>query len=87
MKIVQGVTYRHVAGYLQIVGRTQKSAERHTKSIGTFLLNNLPKGAEIKPGRYRGMQSDGLHLYEVPVVLNRRGIRSVLARLALRGGP
>lgn len=85
MKIVQGVSYRNVAGYLKVVGRTKLSAERHTKAIGTLLLERLPDGTTLKPGRYKGIQ-EGLHVYEVPVILSHPNVRKVLAEIVLRGG-
>lgn len=85
MKIVQGVTYRNIAGYLKVVGRTKPSAKRHAKTIGTLLLQRLPAGTTLTPGRYKGIQS-GFHVYEVPVILSHPNVRKVLAEIALRGG-
>jgi hypothetical protein len=86
MRTVQSVSYRHVAAYLRVVGRTRPGAERHTKSVGTALRETLPEGAQIKPGRYKGIQN-GLHVFEVPVLLNRPKVKKVLAELVLRGNP
>lgn len=84
MQIIRGVTYRHVAGYLRVVGLTQHSAEQHTKAVGTRLIEKLPPGTEVKPGRYKGIVGR-LHVYEVPVVLNRPGVREILTDFANAG--
>lgn len=84
MKIVQGVDYRHVAGYLAVVGRTKPGAERHSRTVGTYLRANLPSGTDVKPCRYKGFQ-DGLHIYEIPVIPDSPKVRGVLAKLVLQG--
>ncbi len=84
MRTIQGVSYRHVAGYLRVVGRTKHSAERHSKTVGTTLLRSLPR-ENVKPGRYKGLQGK-LHVVEVPILLGP-GVRKVLAQLALQGHP
>lgn len=84
MQIIRGIKYRHIAGYLRVVGKTKLSAERSTKQVGTKLLELLPPGTVVKPGRYRGLHG-GEHVFEVPVVLNRRGVRGILAAFALQG--
>jgi hypothetical protein len=84
MRTIQGVSYRGVAGYLRVVGRTQHSAERHAKETGTSLLNQLPDD-KVRPGRYKGMKGR-LHVYEIPVLLGPK-VQAVLSQLVLRGAP
>ena len=84
MRTITGVSYRHVAGYLRVVGRTQHSAEEHAKAVGTVLLNKLPR-TRVKPGRYRGLAGK-LHVYDVPVLIGP-GVKKVLAQLVLQGSP
>jgi len=85
MRVIQSVSYRHVAGYLKVVGRTRQGAERHAKTVGGALIKKLPD-IVIQPGRYKGI-TDGFHIYEVPVLLNRPKVRKILAELVLQGQP
>jgi len=84
MRTITGVSYRHVAAYVQVVGRTRHSAEQHAKAVGTALLQEIPKN-RLKPGRYKGLQGKA-HVYEVPVLLGP-GVKGVLKRLQLQGSP
>lgn len=86
MRIVKEVTYRKIAAYVKVVGRTPRGAERHFRSVGSALLKDLPQEA-VRPGRYRGLDAEGFHFYEIPVLLNGPNTRTVLAKLMLKGGP
>jgi hypothetical protein len=85
MHVIRGIAYRHIAGYLKVVGPTRETAEENSQRIGNALAIQLPEGTIVKPGRYRGILNQ-LHIYEVPVILNRPGVRKILALFALRGG-
>lgn len=85
MTIVRGITYRHIAGYLKVVGQTRQAAERHVRQVLASLRKLLPPGTIVKNGRYKGIDQQ-LHVFEVPVVLNRPGVRVILAAFALQGG-
>ncbi len=84
--MVRGLKYRHIAGYLRVVGQTKHGAERNTKTVSTRLIELLPDGTTVQPGRYKGIEEQ-LHVFEVPVILNRPRVREILATFALQGGP
>ncbi len=84
MHIIRGISYRHIAGYLKVVGSTRQAAEDTALKVEAALKNRLPLGTIVKSGRYRGIQ-DQLHTIEVPVILNRPGVRRILAVFALQG--
>ena len=86
MRIVKDVQYRHVGAYVKVLGRSKDEAERNSKQVGTALLNRLPPTSEVKPGRYKGLES-AWHCYEVPIVLTNgpQEVRKCLAELALKG--
>ncbi len=85
MQIIRGISYRHIAGYLRVVGSTRQKAEQSTQLVEADLKAELPEGTIVKPGRYRGIKGKW-HTFEVPVILNRPGVRKILATFALRGG-
>jgi hypothetical protein len=85
MQVIRGIAYRHIAGYLKVVGITRQAAEESTRHIGTVLKGLLPEGTIVKSGRYRGVNEE-MHVFEVPVILNRPGVRKILAGFVLRGG-
>jgi hypothetical protein len=84
MQIIRGLQYRHIAGYLRVVGSTKYNAEWNTKKVGRALVDKLPPGTVVKPGRYRGIKNR-LHVFEVPVILNRSGVREILESFATEG--
>ena len=83
MRVIRAVSYRHIAGYLTVTGRTRKGALQNAKKVGTLLLAELPE-ALVRPPRFKS-QAESETLYEVPVLLgeNPREVRRVLAALML----
>lgn len=82
MRVIRDVLYRHIAGYLQVTGPTQKGALQNAKKVGTLLLSRLPE-ALVRPPR---LKEEGAEtVYEVPVLLgkNPSEVRSVLASIVL----
>lgn len=83
MRVIRDVSYRHIAGYLLVVGRTKKGALQNAKKVGTKLLAELPEPL-VKPPRFKS-QKESEFVYEVPVLLgeNPGEVRRVLAELML----
>jgi hypothetical protein len=85
MRVICAVTYRHIAGYLSVVGPTRRGALQNAKRTGTFLMSQLPESL-VRPPRFKEKTAQG-YTYEVPVLLgeNPGTVRRVLAEMMLAG--
>lgn len=86
MRMICGLKYRNIAGYLEISGPNQLNAQHRVKRVRAALQDRLPEGTTVKPGRYVGFRHNS-YVYEIPVLLNRPGVRPALNQIFLRGEP
>ena len=89
-RYVIGVTYRYAllsTAYLRVSGHTRREAERNAKKVGSWLLLELPLTAEVRVPRFRGMDTAGQAIFEVPILIGEceSTAKAILARLALQG--